>query len=289
MARRKRGRISAYKNNQSYLYWYGRLKELAISRFKWEGLPDSVDARFLELTLYKYGMAVYFNDEVMGDLALPCMADGDLNVYDIPTRRTAYANNRYIHQLSESDSVIIYDNMLHTVIVNVMEYYAYKLYEIDRTGDVNVKAQKTPVVILADEKQRLTMLNLYNQYDGNQPFIFGDNSLDIKKITSLTTNAPYVADKLQELKQETWNEALAYLGISNVNSPKRDRMITDEVYRGMGGTLSSRSSALHERQEACEKINAMFGTNISVSYREDEMIQKMKEIDQGEGGETDDE
>ena len=46
-------------------------------------------------------------------------------------------------------------------------------------------------------------------------------------------------------------------------------MITDEVQRNQGGTIASRYSRLESRRQAAEKINDMFGTNITVSYRED--------------------
>ena len=112
-------------------------------------------------------------------------------------------------------------------------------------------------------------MNLYKQYDGNEPFIFGDKNLDLNSITVLKTDAPYISDKIYELKSNIWNEALTVLGISNVNTHKKERMITDEVTRTQGGTIASRYSRLEARQTAIDKINKMFGTNIEVNYRED--------------------
>ena len=112
------------------------------------------------------------------------------------------------------------------------------------------------------------MKNLYMQYDGNQPFIFGGKDLDINAIKAISTGAPYVSDKLYELKREYWNEALTYLGIANVQTNKKERLITDEVNRTMGGVFASRLSRLNERQEACKKINEMFGLDISVEFNE---------------------
>ena len=93
-----------------------------------------------------------------------------------------------------------------------MELFALRLYEAERASDVNIKAQKTPVLLLVDEKQRLTMENLYSQYDGNKPFIFGDKKqFNSDSIKSIRTDAPFVADKLMEYKKEIWNEALTFL------------------------------------------------------------------------------
>ena len=142
----------------------------------------------------------------------------------------------------------------------------------------NIKAQKTHILIQCDEKQRLSLLNVYKGYDGNSPVLFWDRNLDIKGFGVLKTDAPFVADKLYELKNQIWNEALTYLGISNINIQKKERLITDEVTRNQGGTIASRYSRLQARREAVDKINAMFGTNIRVNYRED-----FQEINDGDG------
>ena len=271
MAKRKQTPWASFDmNNRTYTHYYNRLAELAISMFEWCGLPDSVDPRFLELTLFSDGMAVFFKDDVMDKyLALQTMIGGKLDVYRIPKIRTAYAPNRYNVKLDETNSVIIFNNMMHTNCLSDIELFAYKLYECDRTMFVNIKAQKTPVMITCDENQRLTMKNLYAQYDGNEPFIFGGKDIDMKKVQAIITGAPYIADKMYETKTQIWNEAMTYLGISNVSMIKKERMVTDEVSRNMGSTVASRYTRLEMRKQACKQINKMFGLNIDVKYRAD--------------------
>lgn len=257
-------------NNLTYRQYLNRLTELAISMFEWKNLPDTVDVRYLELHLFETGCMVYFKDEVIGDLCLDCIANGRLDVYGNPLLRRAYSGyNNYQKLLKYNNSVIIWNNYLHTNSILDVEMFARRLYNIDRIIDINANAQKTPVLVLGNEKQRLTLLNLYKEYDGNAPFIFGDKNLDINALKALSTNAPYVCDKLYQLKTQIWNEALTYLGISNINIQKKERLITDEVTRNQGGTIASRYSRLETRRQAVEKINEMFGTNIEVNYRED--------------------
>ena len=260
---------SSWLNNRTYQHYYNRLTELAISMFEWQNLPDTVDARFLELSLFSTGMGIFFKDEELGYLALQTMIGGNLDVYNVPKIRRAYATNGFNMLLSEDNSVIIWNNMLRTNCLTDIELFARRLYECDRTIDVNIKAQKTPIAILCDENQRLTMKNMYAQYDGNEPFIFGAKDLDIKKIQAITTGAPFVADKVMETKIQIWNEAMTYLGISNVNFQKKERLVTDEVTRNMGSTVSSRYTRLEMRKKACKDINKMFGLNVNVEYRED--------------------
>ena len=296
MKKGRKAQTEAFLQNQrTYLQYVNRLTELSISMYDWKNLPDTIDARFLELALFNDGMAVFFKDEVMGYLGLQVMIGSALDVYRIPITRTAFAQNGYQMKLDQSNSVIIFNNMLHTNSILDVQEMSKRLYEIQRTIDVNVIQQKTPKIITCTENQRLVMKNLYAQYMGNEPFIFGDKNLDLSGIKTLDTTSPYVADKLYELKTQYWNEALTYLGISNVNTVKKERMITDEVQRNLGGTIASRYSRLFMRQQACEQINKMFGLNISVDYREDMQVldtynadnaKLSNETDIGKGGEN---
>lgn len=252
-----------------YRQYYDRLMELSMVMFEWTGVPKGVDIRFLEKTLFLDGKAVFFRDDVMGELALKCATDGGFNVYGVPMRRRAYADNGYHNNLNEENSVIIWNNYLRTGSQTDVRVFAKRLANIDATIDINMNAQKTPILIRCSEQQRLTMLNMYAKYEGNEPFIFGDNKLDIDQMQVYTTGAPFIIDKLREEKNQTWNEALTYLGISNTNITKRERMITDEVIRSQGGTIASRYSRLEMRRMACKQINEMFGLNMECDYRED--------------------
>lgn len=257
-------------NGATYVQYYNRLMELSMSMFEWKNLPDTVDERYLELGLFSSGCMVFFKDDVIGELALNMTYQGGFDIYGEPTKRRAYSRyNQFQTTLDKNNSVIIWNNMLRTNSALDVQMFAYRLYNLDRIVDINANAQKTPVLITCDEKQKLTMKNLYMQYDGNYPVIFGDSNLDIKSLSVLKTDAPFVSDKIYDLKVKIWNEALTYLGISNINTTKKERMITDEVIRNQGGTIASRYSRLESRRRAVKKINKMFGLNITVDYRED--------------------
>lgn len=280
-------RESARNNNRTYQQYFNRLVDLSVSMFQWENVPDSIDVRFLELTLFNDGQAVFFKDEELGFLCLQCAINGGFNVYRIPIRRRAYAVNGYQRNLTDRDSVIIWNNYLHQNSMLDVLQFAKRLYNLDRIIDVNANAQKTPVLLQCSEKQRLTLLNLYKDFDGNAPVIFGDKNLDLNGIKSITTGAPYVADKIYQLKTQIWNEALTYLGISNVNIQKKERLITDEVARTQGGTIASRYSRLESRREACDQINRMFGLDMTVNYREDFIPESNMDLTPDLGGAED--
>ena len=265
------GWSSAWKNNVTYLHYYYLLKELAINMYKWEGLPDTVDERFLELTLFENGYGVFFNDDVIGNLFLQCTIGGQLNLYRIPINRMAYSvgNNSYHKYLTEKDSVIVFNNYLHTTTHLSIDMFAQKLYNISRTIDVNINAQKTPILITCDDKQKITFKNAYQQYEGNEPFIFGYKGFDKEAFQVLQTDAPFVADKLSIEKNRIWNEAMLFLGINNNNMDKKERQISDEVNSNLEQITMSRMVGLNSRKQGADQINRMFGTNITVEYNEE--------------------
>lgn len=264
---------TAITNTQCYDFYYDKIKELTISIYEWKNLPPEIDERFLELMLFERGMVVFFFDESMGDngeyLALPVTYKKGFNVYRIPIERRAFAINGYNKDLNIKNSVIIYNNALRTPSIRDAKLFARRLANFDRVIDVNVNAQKTPVLIRCTEQERLTLNNLYMKYDGNVPFIFGDKELSSKPLDAIKTDAPYVADKIYTLKTQYWNEMLTFRGISNLNIQKKERLVSDEVTRSQGGTIASRYSGLNARRKACDMINEMFGLEIECDYRED--------------------
>lgn len=280
-------------NDKTFVQYYNRLLELAVNMFEWKNLPDSVDPRFLELTLFGKGYSVFFRDDELEEyLALTCAIGGKWNLYNIPISRRAYATNGYSKNLDNTNSVLIYNNYQRTNSMLDIEMYAKRLAQIERTIDVNVHGQKTPLIITCDETQRLTLKNMYKQIDDNEFVIFGSKNLDLQGIKVLRTDVPYVADKLNTLKNEIWNEALTYLGISNVNAHKKERLLVDEVQRNMGGVEAQKYTRLNARKEACKQINKMFGLNIDVEYRDtikmltdDELIEPENDVKEGEENE----
>ena len=276
---------SLMKNTEDYGQYLMMLTELSISMFDWENLPSTINQRFLELTLFSDGFAAFFKDEDLDAeaitgvpdtdndtgayLALQVSMNGRLNVYREPIYYRAYAVNGYQKQLNNNNSVIIYNNMLHTNSILIAKIFARRLYNLDQIINVNANAQKTPVAIQCDETERLTYLNAFKEIDGNAPVLFATKNIDLSQLKAINMQAPYVADKLYQLKNQYWNEAMTYLGISNVSFQKKERMVQDEVIRSQGGTIASRYSRLQSRRNACDKINSMFGLNVSCDFRED--------------------
>lgn len=260
---------SAYGNTRDYNYYYYSLLEIAVSRFKWINMPESINKRYLELILSIKGRSLFFKDDVLGYLALKTTIQGRFNQYHEPIERRAYGDNGYNAQRNEDDSVIIYNTMLKQSDLYAIQMFATKLYNCSRAQEVNINAQKTPILITCEESQRLTMKNLYMKYEGNVPFIFGDKNLNPNSLKVLSTGAPYVADKLHEHEVKLWSEALTYLGVSNVAVNKKERLNLEETTKMQGQTNIRKQAYLRARKQACDEINKMFGLNVDVEYDED--------------------
>lgn len=263
-------------NVNSFIKYRDQLMELGMTMIGWDFSKISKDKRqFLNQRQIEYheyfkGATIFFEDKELGAyLCLPVILGGEFDLDDIPKKRVAYAKNGYRKELDETNSVIIYNNYLRKPSCYTVNHYANRLADLENAIDVNCKAQKTPVAIICDENERLSMENLYAKYEGNYPFIFGERDLDLKGIRAIQTGAPFVADKMFQIKMQVWNEALTHLGISNISYQKKERLVSDEVIRNMGGTIASRYSRLEVRRDAVEKIKDIFGVEISVDFRED--------------------
>lgn len=259
-------------NNATYVDYLDRLKLVATSLFTWEGLDEVAGigaSRFLELALYENGRGVFFKDDELGYMALRVNPNDKFNVYMLPTKVICYSFE-YNKEKDFDDVVYIMNNNLQKPTLETLKLFAYRLYEVERTIDTNLLAQKTPILIEGDTKTILTLKNVYMQYSGNTPFIFGNKQYDLSnKLSVLKTDAPYLLDKLTLYKHEIWNECLSFLGINNANTDKKERLITDEVNSNNELINYYLNCFYKTRKEACEQINKKYGLNIQIKLNKD--------------------
>lgn len=259
-------------NYLSFHHYFDWLTNLATNVFEWENLPDEIPAYFIEKTLYWRGKSLFFKDDKLGYLCLPAGGVGVKNVYgeDISFHAFSYGYEKRIHA---NEGVLIWNNNTKSPTVEIVHAFAARLANTERVTDTNINAQRTPVLLTGDEKSILTLKNIYKKYEGNEPVIYGDKNFfnNNEGIKAVNTLAPYVVDKLDTHKQNLWNEALTFLGIKNANTEKRERLITSEVEANDQHIRSNVDIMLVARQRACEEINEMFGLNISVKLRGEEV------------------
>ena len=277
---------SAYLNDSTYNDYLNRMEKICLSIFEWVNLPDSMDSRYLEKTLFFYGQASLLKDEEYGFINTRASDNGYLNIYELPTKlhcysmqyssdRTVYTGFKNEKLNEDNQCILVMNNWNRIPTLATIELFAYRLYLAQRSIDVNIMAQRTPVLILGTEKQKLTLENLYNKYNGNQPFIFGDKDIisnDMMK--AIQTQAPYVTDKISDYKKEIWNEFLTFIGVNNIDVEKKERLISGESNSNNESINLNLQSYLEPRMKACKQFNDLFGLTgtdkeISVRVRSD--------------------
>lgn len=262
---------SAYMNDKQFNYYYEQLEQMACAIYRWENLPPAIDVRFLELTLFNRGMALFFWDEEYANyFATQGAPSGHYNMYNNPLEYIAFGANGFHRNLEAKDCVPIWNNYLRRPDINAMQIYARRLADIDRTIDVNLAQQKTPIIVSTPESQRLTVQNLMKQVSGGEPIIIGNDGLmDSIGIDYINIDVPYNVDKLLESKQQVWSEIMTYFGIENTNIAKAERVQAAEVKANNGQINANRLIRLNCRREACKQINMRYGLDVWVDYNID--------------------
>lgn len=288
-----------YFTSVTYSTWFNRLYNIAISRFEWLNLPDTCNEKFIEQVLFFNGFMVGYKDTALNSfLIMPCTNNSVLDIFGYPAKVNAYGYNGYMSQnltpytitlgeeSTRADAALLYANYSRCPDLPAVLYFARKLTKIDRTIDVNINVQKTPYIISCGENQRLTVANMFKQVDNFEPAIITTKFYGLngeKPINVMDLKPPFVADKMQTLKRQVYQEALTYLGIEANTSEKAERQVTEELTANMGETESMRQSPLASRKQFCKEFNKIYGTNIDVKFRSDLQLSQIME----NGGLTD--
>lgn len=263
---------SAYLNSARVRMYEQWITSLAVNRFKWLNLPDTCDARYLEMGLLSNGVMTIahprkqpgvFYSTMVSNISIP-------NIYDNPKSWQSYGNNGWHFNCNNARGVLVYDNRLRMPIIEQIRLFATQLARFDRVRDINLLQQNTPYVITAPQTKVLDVTNTVKQIAGFEPFIVGYKSLDelVKSIDVINMEVPYICDKLDLGQQNLWNQVYKFLGITSA-TPKNDRLVTEEVNMLESPADLMALDPLGARREAVEKLNKRFGLDVNVVWNTD--------------------
>jgi hypothetical protein len=292
--------IAGMRDRNYYTHYFQYLTALAYQLFEWEGLPDSVDPRYLEMSLHQFGYVGFYKSPTLGYVAVQGAVSGTIDHYFLPTKfhvsTPSYQDTFYLYNYKDmkptgdelrKTGVVIWNNDQHFGTLPSLQMFAQDLAELKEIIRINQNAQKTPITIAVNDQNRLSLTNLYEQIDGNSPVILTHETLSTDSIQVFKTDAPFVVDKLNTQKNAVWNEVMTYLGINNANLEKRERMITSEADSNNEQVQASSNIFLKSREEACDRINELYPElNVSVKIRHEivEQLESNITSSTGQGG-----
>lgn len=253
-------------NSQTYVYYYNKFKLFATSIFKWHNLPSTCDERVLENALFYYGAGALVNDKELGALSLNATPNGNLNLYGLPTKISAFGENGFnrFYEVADKegengDAIYILNNKNQIPTLWIAQYYAFKIANVQEIIDTNTNAQRTPYIVRANKKQELTIKNALNKMLTNEPYILINDSFKTDNFGVFNTKADFVADKLIQVRKDYENNFYTDLGINNINIFKKERLITDEAEANNESININLNSFLDMRQEGAEAFNKLLG------------------------------
>ena len=250
---------TAAYNEAVYQMYRQQIFELALSRFKWVGLPTTVDQRYLEWTLLTQGVAtIAYPKSQPGVFYGTQMAyNSPPNVYDNPTKWQSIGNNGWRFNVTPANGVVVWDNQYRVPIIQWIDIWARELTDIRRTMQMNRMHQKIPYILKGPQEKRLDMSNLYKQIAGGEPAIITTTGVETIDVDVLNTKVQFLGEELQACLQNEWNEVYAGLGIPNLPF-KAERQIEDEVKSQSAPTSLMALNPMDARRQAADTLVRKF-------------------------------
>ena len=245
---------------------FQRYKLLALNIFKYDNLPNNIEPRHIENALFNFGQCVFFEDNDLGFVVLPCSDGGDQNIYGdsktVIAQGFGYSKN--ITLINSTDSVVnsmknitkgvrILNNDLKEPLQDLIYNYAYNMYNVEKSINFNIRQQKFPYVVVTNSKNELSMKTLFKKVEETEEIA----------IYAINLNTPYVVDKLNQYKYELEREILTDLGLNNTIE-KKERLVSDEVNSNNDYIFRKVELMYKTRKQAIDLINEIYGLNITI-------------------------
>lgn len=266
------------ENNFRLNLIYNKYKMLSLNMFRWEGLPETIESRHIENSLFSYGLCLIVNDKDLGYISVPCNYGANMNVNAVPTEVISCGFNyiktfKYLGKDKENCQLIL-NNDLAIGNEQYIFDYAQRMFEVENCIRVNINQQKFPWFVNTTPNTKKTIDTMFQKVMNGEPYILGSKE-QIGNVEVLTLNTPYIADKLNEYKYELEREVLSFHGLNN-NFEKKERLLVDEV--NSNNDFIDRNVELMYRQRhlACEQMNKKFGWNVRVVNLNEEARENQK-------------
>ena len=256
--------------NTSAMYYRMKLLKLILQRFEFVGLPETWDSDYFLEHLFLDGV-ICITDTSAGVLALKTGVTG-IGIFDQPTE--CIIVNPVLGQMRRTineDCALIKIQLDYQGVGWILNRYSTMLAMCDSSIAVNLLNTKATFVFGATSKaQAETFKAIFDKISMGEPAVFtSENNTTLIKEQMFTMPAKenFIADDVQLLKRKIINEFLTDIGISNANTDKRERLVTDEVNANNDEIVANIQHWHDNINEGLNKANELFGLNLSCRIR----------------------
>lgn len=284
-------KLAKFKNWIEFQNVFARLCKKALARYKFDGLPDTVNERVLKQSLLFHGSVCFF-EKGGSVLALPAMPDSNLTLYGDFKSCFVYGRNGYnakipliIHGGADSSlvnkgfpgqsdkagkGVWVRENEFVYPFLNYCITYAERIADTFRTIDVVRKNIKRPYIISAEEQIIPSVKKFFENKDNNEEYIISSGVFPADKIAVLPFDTnPENIKTATDLIEWYMNDFDSMCGKnSNANPDKKERLLVDEVNSNNETTETNVQDIIDYVQSQLDDVNAAFGTNITIIKEE---------------------
>lgn len=252
---------TAHLNAQMMEIYRDEITLLALNRYRWINLPETVDPLTLEWLLLTEGSAsIAFPRNLEGIFyATSYSSESPLNMYNRPKRWTCTPlNGAQSYDANISQGTVVFNSQTRFPTLIKINAYAQQLADVYITKRVNLWHQRTPMVLKVPQDKELDAINIAKQMGGGEPMIIGTDGIGDADISAITQKpAPYIGKELTDAERAIWARVFDMLGIPNVIF-KAERQITTEVEAQNEETSIIRLDGLRERRKAADELNRRF-------------------------------
>lgn len=239
--------------------------------FSWEGLPETIPQRTLELNIQRFGFSVVFKKSNQLYTSFGSLGGG-FNYNYMPSKAIiANPYLEYYEKLSiDKDCIVIPNDTLYLGMIPIHNYYATKLVENDVSLNCLLINTRAMNLLIANDDDAYKDLNevIDDLKNGKIRSVLAKNLMSegIKSTPFGSSQSSQTIIQLLEERQYTYGHWWNEVGVQSNYNMKRETITSNENILNVDSLLPLADDFLKQRKIACEKINKMFGVNWSVDY-----------------------
>lgn len=272
------------RNTALVNYHASYLFKKILSVFDFKGLPDEWADNYFKYILFGYGYLTVFNTDRYGVIPQECGLSG-FNVFYQPTE--AIVANPLLPDVRQlkigTDCELIKIQPDYHGVIDIVTTYADLLSLALETAGINLLNSKTSYIFFTDDNKATaeSYKKMYDKLASGEPMAVVSKKLRNDEngepnwdIWSQNVGQNYITDRLLNDYKTIKDQFNTLIGIPNANTQKRERMIVSEVEANDIDTQALALIWLENMKSSIDKVNNMFGLNISVEYRHKDLYER---------------